>query len=143
MHIKNLVIGSGLALSLLSSSIVVADQPTNPMSPSHKHQQCHKGMWKGKMLSPEERQQVHALMKEMRQQMKPLIREKHALKLQLMGKLATPNTQWEDVAALVKNINETNAKMTTLRVQTQLKSFQTIGIMLPMSHGKHFGHHSR
>ncbi len=140
MQIKQLVLTSTLALTLLGVSIASAHQPTVQIAPPHGQQQhCHNKF--GHLLTSEERQQLHALLNDMRQQMKPLVKEKRALKLQLMGKLATPNTQWTDIAPLVDKINNNHAKITTLFAKTQLKAFQSMGVLLPKRHGKRFNHH--
>ena len=141
MHIKKLVLGSTLALSLLSTSMVFANEDTNKMTPQiAKHHHFHKGS--GILLTTEQRADLQVILQDMRQQMTPLLKEKRALKLQLMGKLATPAMQWNDIAKLVEHINENNAQITTLFAKTQLTTYQKLGVLLPAFHGRHgHGHH--
>ena len=78
----------------------------------------------------------------MRESMRPLLKEKEALRLQLVGKLATPGTEWKDLSPLIAKINDNNAKITTLFTKTQLSSFQKLGVLLfPHPHAKHSHHH--
>jgi hypothetical protein len=118
--------------------MVAANQVGDSVNhPTGKHQNhCSKGV--SRMLTPVQRQELHTILQSMREQMTPLIKEKKSLQLQLRGKLATPNTQWDDVSSLVASLNDNHAKITTLYAKTQLKAFQTLGVLLPLPHGRAF-----
>ncbi|AHE68067.1 hypothetical protein [Legionella oakridgensis] len=143
MNMKQLVITSTLALSLLSTSLAFANpSANNPGAPTKHHHPCHCHKKAGNMLNQQQRQTLHTIQQNSRSQIAPLLQEKRMLRLQLIGRLATPNTQWNDIAPLIKRINENNAKITELDAKTQLKTFQEIGVLLP-AYGQHIHHHSQ
>lgn len=145
MTIKRFLLVNTLALALgLSSMAAVAAQPDSEKIASlsaQKNQPMHQ-RW-GNLLTQEQRAELKNYMQETHQKMLPLIKEKNALKLQLMGKIATPGVQWEEVSKLVDKINANNAQMTTLFAQTQLQVFQKFGIVLPPPHKHHFRWHKQ
>lgn len=141
MYMKRLLLVNSCALALLGASVASAQAPTeNVTAPMHKAGQCRPHF--AKMLTVEQRTELKQIMTDMRAQMVPLIKEKRALKLQLMGKIATPNVPWTDVAALVEKSNANNAKINTLVAKTRFETFQKLGVVLPMGH-HHQRHHSR
>ena len=138
MRIKNVVLTSTFALSLIGSSLGFANQDTSKINaPTATHQQ--KGL--GNKLTAQQREELRTILLNMRKQMTPLLNNKRALKLQLMGKIATPKTQWNDIASLVNKINENNANITTLFAKTQLITFQKLGVLLPSLHKQYFYEH--
>ena len=148
MRIKNLVLTSTLALSLIASSLASATTPmpsgqsksmteiTKPLLPMKHCKHRH-----GKLLTVQERTELDGIMESLFTEMKPLIKEKQALRLQLMGKIATPNMPWSDVSVVLNKVNENNAKITTLLAKTELRAFQKLGIMLPLNHKQRAYHH--
>ena len=149
MRIKKLIITGAVALSILGSSLASAQQatpinqtPIKPHCQMEKHSQCHQ--MAGKLLTVEQRAELHTIKQSMFEQMRPLLKEKHALRLQLMGKIATPNMQWSEVAGLLNRINENNAQITALFAKTQFTTFQKLGVTLPVHHKGHAtGHHQK
>lgn len=146
MNIKRFLLFSTLALSLGTSAIVSAQTPTEKGGDS-KIKHCHyRVQHDNKLLTKKQRMELHDFMKEMHQQMTPLVKEKRALRMQLMGKLATPGMQWGEVSGLMDKINSNNAKINSLFAKTQLQVFQKLGILMPppITHkadffpGKHF-----
>ncbi len=139
MAIKRFLLINTLALSLgVSSMAVVAAQPASEKIATLSAQQNQSKHHRlGGLLTQEQRAELKNYMQGMRQQMIPLIKEKKALKLQLMGKIATPGVQWDEISKLVNQINANNAKITTLYAQTQLQVFQKLGVMLPPFHKHH------
>ena len=111
MSIKKIILTSAIALSILGTTVAHAAEAT-PISASTAVQQTSKSLPKqqschahhqrhhagNKILTSEQRQEMHKMIQTMFEQMRPLLRDKQALKLQLIGKLATPNTQWSDIA---------------------------------------------
>ncbi|CEG56181.1 hypothetical protein [Legionella fallonii] len=141
MTIKRFLLINTLALSLgVSSMAAMAAQPASEkiatLSAQQSQPKHHR--WGG-LLTQEQRAELKNYMQSMRQKMTPLVKEKKALKLQLMGKIATPGVQWDEISKLVDQINANNAQMTTLYAQTQLQVFQKLGVLLPPPHK----HHSR
>ena len=137
MRIKNLVLTSTFALSLIGSSIGLANQESSTISPpTATHQNSHKSSVN--KLTSQQRAELHTILEGMREQMIPLLKMKKALKLQLIGKIATPKTQWKDIASLVNSINENNAKITILFAKTRLTAFQKLGVLLPSFNEKRF-----
>ena len=141
MYVKNLIVTSTFALSLIGASIVSAHQATEHAGPQVAKHQHHHGV--GKMLTKEQREEIRPIMQGMHAQMKPLIKEEQALTLQLNGKLATPNTPWDAIAPLVNHLNEVHAKMRTLFVKTQYTTFQKLGVLIPSPHPHGHFHHPK
>src|SRR3990167_5666630 len=101
---------------------------------------CHQGS--GKLLTAPQRTALHTLRQTMWTEMRPLIKEKQALRLQLMGKIATPNIQWREIEVVLNKVNENNAKITTLRAKTQFTTFQKLGVTFPLHHQhRSYSHH--
>ncbi|WP_133128437.1 periplasmic heavy metal sensor [Legionella nagasakiensis] len=142
MNMKQLALTSVLAFSLLGAPVASANPPNDKIVSTKNHQHCHCHKKMGNLLNKQQRQTLYTIMRESRGQIAPLLQEKRTLRLQLMGKLATPNTQWNDIAPLIKRINENNAKITEQFAKTQLKAFQEVGVLLPPP-GKHIHHHAR
>ena len=136
MNMKRFLLINSCALALLGASAVSANAPADVVNaPVQKQGQCRHHF--GKMLSPEQRTELRQIMQGMRAQMTPLIKEKRALKLQIMGKIATPNTQWGAVAGLVEQSNANDAKIATLIAKTRFQTYQKLGVMLPFHHHHH------
>lgn len=162
MRIKDLVLTSTLAVSIIGSSLAFAAQTSNaettPMTKitqsatptihsTERHNVRHQGL--EKLLTVPQRAELHTIRQAMWTEMRPLLKEKYALRLQLMGKIATPNVQWSEVTAVLNKVNANNTKITTLLAKTQFTSFQKLGISLPLRHKhhayshKHSGHGKR
>lgn len=137
MRIKNLFLTSTFALSLIGASVGFASQNTTtthpPIAPPKK---THKSGID--LLSSKQHAELHAILQSMREQMVPLLKEKRVLRRQLLGKIATKNTQWKDIAPLVNRINAINANITILFAQTRLTTFQKLGVLLPSFNEKRF-----
>lgn len=162
MRIKNLVLTSTLVLSIIGSSLASAAATettatkTIPMTKlSQTDSKAHHTTWNskhghqgaGKLLTVQQQADLHTIKQAMFIEMRPLLKEKHALRLQLMGKIATPAMPWSDVEVVLNKINVNHAKMTTLVAKTQLTTFQKLGVTLPLhhkqraySHNEHRGH---
>lgn len=138
MYIKKLLITTVLGVSMLGANAVSADQTSTFANSSTKQASKHHGF--NRMLTTEQRKELHNIMKGLHEQLVPLFKEKMALKMQVRGKLATPQTQWADISKLVDQINENNAKITTLITRTQLTTFQKLGVLLPLPHHRFHGH---
>ncbi|CDZ79071.1 hypothetical protein BN59_03387 [Legionella massiliensis] len=140
---KKLLITSILGASVLTASVVMAEQTENTGGNLSQVQKIHKNHGYNKLLTAQQNNELREIMKGLREQMAPLIKEKIALKMQLKGKIATPQTQWSDISKLVEQINENNAKITALIARTQLTTFQKLGVLIPMHnprfHGAHHG----
>ena len=141
MAIKRFLLINTLALALGVSSLAAA-QPSSEkiINLSTQPSRVHQHQWEG-MLSQEQRAELQNYMKEMQRQMAPLLKEKRALKLQLMGKIATPGMQWEEISKLVDKINANNNQITTVFAKTQVQVFQKLGDLLPPPHKHHFKWH--
>lgn len=156
MRIKNLVLTSALTLSLIGPSLASATEVTTattkapltsitqpaakitPHKERHHHgYHYHDGV---RLLTEAQRAELRTIRQNTFEQMKPLLKEKQALQLQLRGKIATPNMTWSDITTIVNKINDNNAKMTTLLAKTQFTTFQKLGIMFPRHHQSHTCH---
>ena len=143
MRINKLVLTSTVVLSLISTSMVFANQDATAaapaVAPAVQHQ-YHKGH--NRLLTAHQQRELHAIIQGMNEQMLPLLKEKKSLNTQIRGKISAPKTQWSDIAPLVKQLNENNAKITTLFAKTQLTAFQKVGVLLPTPHAGHsYGSH--
>lgn len=136
MNIKRFLLINTMALSVLSASIATA-QPSGPGAAVVSMNQKGNYQHGNKLLSPEQRSELAKIKKNLHAQMAPLIKEKRALSMQIRGKLATPNANWGDISRLVEKRNTVNAKISTLWTQTQFKTYQKWGVLLPMRHGHH------
>lgn len=142
MYMKRLLLVNSLAIALLGASVASAQAATDTVNaPSPKTTQCHQHF--AKMLTPEQRTELQQIRQDMRAQLLPLIKENRALKLQIMGKIATPNAPWSDVASLVDKSNANHAKIATLLAKTRFDTYQKLGILLPLKHHHHGGRHFR
>lgn len=132
---KKWVLPAVLGFSLLGGSLAFANEayPVN-------HPKVQKQVRSHGFLSAEQKEAMHVMRKNLHDQMIPLMKEKIALKMQLKGRIATPQTQWNDLSRLMSQINENNAKITNLIAQTKLASFQQFGVMIPLKH--HHKHHA-
>lgn len=135
MHMKNLALTSAVVFALLNTSMASANQNTATVASPQGQYRYHKAH--NRLLTAKQQQELHAILHEMNQQMIPLLKTKEALNLQIRGKIAAPNTQWRDIASLVNQLNENNAKITTLFAKTQLSTFQKLGVLLPSPHAGH------
>ncbi|MCL9685651.1 hypothetical protein [Legionella maioricensis] len=138
MAIKRFLLINTLAIALGASSLAAAQPSSEKIinlsaPPAHAHPHPFDGM-----LSQEQKAELQNYMKAMHQQMAPLLKEKSALRLQLMGKIATPGMQWEEISKLVDKINANNNQITTVFAKTQLQVFQKLGVLLPPPHKHHF-----
>ncbi|KTD36109.1 hypothetical protein Lnau_1093 [Legionella nautarum] len=138
MYLKKLIMTTVLGMSVLGASVVSADSSLNAVKIVPTKQIHQKHEFKG-LLTAEQRNELKAIKKNLHEQLVPLFKEKMALKLQLKGKMAAPQTQWADISKLVEQLNENNAKATTLIARTQLSTFQKLGVLLPLQHHHH--HH--
>lgn len=134
MIIKKLLISTVLGASVLTTPLVIADQTGANANSSTQIKKIHGHHGFNKLLTAQENSELRAIMKNFHEQMAPLVKEKVALKLQLRGKIATPQTQWADISKLIEQINENNAKITTLIARTQLSTFQKLGVLMPLPH---------
>lgn len=138
MTIKKLLLSALIGTSVLTTSLVMAEQlPTkgNASIQVIKHPNYQRS---SRLLTAQENRELDVIMKDFREQMLPLIKEKVALKLRLRGKMATPQTQWLDISKLIEQINENNSKITALIARTQLTTFQKFGVLIPLPHHYHF-----
>lgn len=136
MYLRKIIMTTVLGMSVLGASVVSAD--SSPGAFNIAKQIHQKQGFKG-LLTAEQRDELKAIKKSLHEQLLPLFKEKRALKLQLKGKMASPQTQWADISKLVDQLNENNAKITTLIARTQLSAFQKFGVLLPLHHHHH--HH--
>lgn len=149
-----------LAISMGLSSIVAANtlennnlhQHSEPQRLEHQHQHQHRHSNEEhhhehfnpaqhnchpplppffKTVPQEQRSAFKSFMQASRQQMLPLMKEKHALKMQLRGLLATPGVQWSDISRVVDKINTNHAQTTTLFAKQQLDLVRRFGVLLP------------
>lgn len=144
MQIKKTILNGAIAVSLLCGAMTVQAAPVESATPTttpmtkiqgpcqHGHHGHHTAQ--GKILTAKDRETLHGIMHGMRESMRPLLKEKESLRLQLIGKLATPGTQWKDISPLIGQINDNHAKITTLFAQTQLTTFQKLGVLLFPNH---------
>lgn len=140
MYMKRLLLVNSLALALFGASVASAQAPTDTANaPIQQSAQCRQHF--AKMLTSEQRTELQKIRQDLRAQLLPLIKEKRALKLQIMGKIATANVQWSEVASLVDKNNVNNAKIATLVVKTRFDTYQKLGILLPLRHHHHGGRH--
>jgi len=139
MKMKHLLLVNGLALGVLGASIATA-QPSATATVASINQTGQHRQHVGKLLTPEQRSELAKIKKNLRAKMTPLIKEKRALSMQIRGKMATPNVKWTDISRLVEKRNAVNAKINVLWTQTQFQTFQKLGVLLPVHHGRH-GHH--
>lgn len=142
MKIKQVLLLSTLALSLGTAPLAIAQpvsQKNEPIKSTHFFKRGHHN---NLYLSKEQKSELRQYMKEMRRQIAPLVKETRALKLQLMGKIATPGTKWSDISGLVGKINSNQAQIKTIFAKTQLNVFQKLGVLLPPPQS-HKGHHFR
>ncbi|EHL29538.1 periplasmic heavy metal sensor [Legionella drancourtii] len=138
MYMKRLLLVNCFACALLGASVVFAQPATEKVNaPLQKAGQCRQHV--AKMLTPEQRTELQQIRKDMRVQLLPLIKEKRVLKLQIMGKIATPNVQWSEVASLVDKNNANNAKIAMLVAKTRFETYHKLGILMPLRH--HHCHH--
>ena len=138
MNIKRFLLINSMVLSLLGASMASAQSVVNNAATTktgHYHQHIDK------MLTPEQRTELLKIRKGLRAQMIPLIKERRALSMQIRGKIANPNAKWSDISALVEKRNVINDKMSSLWAKTQFKTFQKLGILLPVH--KHHRHYSK
>jgi protein CpxP len=138
MYLRKLIMTTVLSMSVLGASVVSADSSPGAVNIALIKQIHQKQVFKG-LLTDEQRDELKAIKKNLHEQLLPLFKEKMALKLQLKGKMASPQTQWADISKLVDQLNENNAKITTLIARTQLSAFQKLGVLLPLQH--HYHHH--
>lgn len=136
MNIKRFLLISSLALS---ASIATAQPSASSATVVSVNQTGHYRQHVGKLLTLEQRSELAKIKKNLHAQMAPLIKEKRALSMQIRGKLATPNAKWSDISRLVEKRNSVNAKISTLWAQTQFKTYQKLGVLLPIRHGHHCG----
>jgi len=139
MHIKKLMMTTILSISVLGITGVSANQSTIKEANSIPIKKACKYQGIKSVLTVEQRDELRNIMRNLHVQLTPLIKKKMALKIQLKGKMATPQTQWADINKLVEELNENNAKMTTLITRAQLVAFQKFGVFLPLHH--RFHHH--
>lgn len=143
MNIKRFLILNSIAFSILSTSMATAQPSVAGAGMVSIHQTQHFRPNEGKLLTPAQRSELARIKKNLHEQMMPLIKEKRALSMQIRGKLATPHANWNDISKLVEKRNMINAKMNTLWTQTQFKTFQKLGVLLPARHGHHCGFHQK
>ncbi|KTD40008.1 Spy/CpxP family protein refolding chaperone [Legionella parisiensis] len=136
MNIKRFILISSLVLGASIATAQTSDPGATVVS---VNQTGHYRQHVAKLLSPEQRVELAKIKKELHAQMAPLIKEKRALSMQIRGKLATPNAKWSDISRLVEKRNSVHAKISTLWAQTQFKSYQKLGVLLPIRHGHHCG----
>ncbi|KTD17748.1 hypothetical protein [Legionella jordanis] len=142
MNLRRLLCMPAFLLSLGLSPLALADDGPqhNQTLPTGKIHKSHAGH----LLTAEQRGEVDKMIETMHQQLNPLIKERQALRLQLMGKLATAGMQWDELSPLVTKINANNSQITELLAKTQLQIFQKFGVLLPpRPRAVMFHHHHR
>jgi periplasmic protein CpxP/Spy len=133
MYMKRLLLINSFVFALLSASVVSAEPAAQAVNaPTQKAGHCRSQY--GKELTGVQRNQLQQIRKGMRAQLLPLIKEKRALKLQILGKIATPNAQWNEIASLVEKSNATQAKIALLVAKTRFETYQKLGIVFPQGH---------
>lgn len=137
MNIKRPFLLGTLMLSMGMASIATARPYSDQNQNSDRKPLQMRMHHDNKFLTKEQKGELRQYMKEVRQQISPIMKEKQALKFQLMGKIATSGIQWKDVSGLVDEINAKDAQINTILAKTQLKVFQKFGVMLPPPHHKH------
>ena len=165
-NLKKTLLTGAVALSLIGTCIASTTSQstvteTKTIVPAHHHtlqpNQCHTMHHSGHhhfhhkghprfgnvLLTKAQRAEMRTIVHAMFEEMRPLLKTKHALQLQLMGKVATPNMQWSEVAGLLNAINQNNARITTLFAKTQFTTFQKLGVTLPLPHTNHGVHAHR
>ncbi|WP_058533130.1 Spy/CpxP family protein refolding chaperone [Legionella saoudiensis] len=131
MNIKRLLLVNSCAFALAGASVVFAQTATeNVNKGTQKQEQCAKY----KSLSTQQRAQLQALRKSMRAEIKPLIKEKHAIRAQIKAAITAPNAQWNNVEALVAKSNEVNNKITMVVAKSRFDAFQKVGVLMPFRH---------
>lgn len=140
MYMKRFLLIYSFAVTLLGASAVSAQAPSTT-NQHNNPQQKHCAVHKGAVLSAEQRTELQQIKKAMRTQLAPLIKEKRALRLQILGKMATPNAQWNEIASLVEKNNANNGKIATLIAKTRFETYQKLGVLMPLGRAHH-GHHA-
>lgn len=140
MYLRKLIMTTVLGTLVLGASVVSANSSPSDIVNSAPIKQIHQQRGFMGILTIEQRDDLKVIKKNLHEQLVPLFKEKMALKLQLKGKMASPQTQWADISKLVDQLNENNAKITSLVVRTQLSTFQKFGVLLPLQ-PHHFHHH--
>ncbi|MCW8472350.1 periplasmic heavy metal sensor [Fluoribacter gormanii] len=124
MNLKKYLVIGALVSSLGGVSVANAHMP-----PGHG---CQNSPPKISKLVPEEqRAEFKAMLKDMHAQMQPLMKEKHALHMQLMGLVATPGAHWEDISSVMDKLIANNAATTKLVTKNQFEMFHKFGVLLP------------
>jgi len=120
MHVKKIAVSVLLCLSLLGISLTLSAAPYSDTSAQMKQQ-----------LSFKQKRELRPILRNFFPQLRDLAQQNKALQTQLEKKIQTKGTTWDDISALVSQLNEVHSKLFTLVSQTRLKSYQKVGVVVP------------
>ena len=103
MHVKKIAVSVLLCLSLLGISLTLSAAPYSDTSAQMKQQ-----------LSFKQKRELRPILRNFFPQLRDLAQQNKALQTQLEKKIQTKGTTWDDISALVSQLNEVHSKLLTL-----------------------------